>query len=240
MTAIIAQSPYEFLFCCRNMNYLKLGYWASLMAALAVVGYTISQFLQVNGQLTKPLDDILIYAFSLCIAPGFLLAVVALHDIMPVNRKAWSHAAVLFALMYNIFVIIMYAVQLGAVIPYHLDNPALIVGPHSFFWILDALGYIMMGIASVFLALALSRNGVERYAKWFLLAHGLFTPIVALVYFYPGFSIWLLLVESPWCITALGSLLSLAFLFKKTAPRVEFNVYQQVRSTNCSCLLKTG
>jgi len=40
------------------------------------------------------------------------------------------------------------------------------------------------------------------------------TPVIAVVYFYPTFSIPLLILGSPWIITAGGSMLSLVFYFK--------------------------
>ena len=181
----------------------------------------MSQLLQITGVLVKPLDEILIYGFSLCIAPPFLLAILALHYTVPANKKIWTHAALLFALMYNTFVILMYVEQLGAVIPYHLNDPLLTVTPHSLFWNIDALGYINMGVAVVFLVPVFSRHGREKYVKWFFLAHALVTPIVGVVYFSPTFSIPLLFMASPWSITACGSMICLANFFKR-------NPFQQV------------
>ena len=197
------------------MSHTKLGIYCSWKAAIAAAGYTISQLLQITGVLVKPFDEILIYGFSLLIAPAFLLAVLALHYTVPSSKKIWTHAALLFALMYNTFVILMYVEQLAAVIPYHLSDPILTVTPHSLFWNLDALGYINMGAAALFLVPVFSRHGKEKYVKWFFLAHGLVTPIVALVYFSPRFSIPLLLMASPWSLTASGSMICLAYFFKR-------------------------
>ena len=51
------------------------------------------------------------------------------------------------------------------------------------------------------------------------LANALLTPVVALVYFYPHFSIPLLFLASPWIITTPGSLLLLALYFKRLLNR---------------------
>jgi len=204
-----------------NMSHIKLGISCSWIAAIAAAGYTISQLLQITGALVKPLDEILIYGFSLCIAPPFLLAILALHYTVPANKKIWTHAALLFGLMYNTFVILMYVEQLGAVIPYHLNDPLLTVTPHSLFWNIDALGYINMGLAAVFLVPVFSSHGRDKYVKWFFLAHALITPVVSVVYFSATFSIPLLLMASPWSITACGSMICLAYFFKR-------NPFQQV------------
>jgi len=197
------------------MFSVKLGFYSAWAAAIASVGYTVSQILQVIGVFGKPLDDILIYGFSLCIAPPFLFAMLVLHYTVLSDKKIWSHAALLFAVMYNTFVILMYVVQLTSVIPYNISNPILTVTPHSLFWDLDALGYINMGLATLFAVPIFNRNSSEKYCKWFFLAHGLVTPLVATVYFSPKFSIALLFMASPWSITAAGSMICLAYLLKR-------------------------
>jgi hypothetical protein len=196
-----------------NLSVVKLGFYSAWISATAASGYGVSQLLQVAGLVHKPIDEILIYGFSLGIAPPFLLAILALHYTAAKEKKIWSHAAVLFALMYNCFVILMYVVQLSSVIPYQITDPVLIVTPHSLFWTLDALGYICMGAASLLVVPVFSSKGAHKWPKWFFLAHGLMTPIVALVYFYPTFSIPLLLIASPWSITAPGAMICLANFF---------------------------
>ena len=49
---------------------------------------------------------------------------------------------------------------------------------------------------------------------FFFLANGLFTPVIAFVYFYPQFSYGLLLLALPWVITVPGSIFLLALSFK--------------------------
>jgi hypothetical protein len=84
--------------------------------------------------------------------------------------------------------------------------------PHSLFWDVDALGYICMGLATLFGSFVFSTHGVEKWAKGFFLAN--VTPIIATVYFYPTFSIPLLVLGSPWIVTAAGSMLCLAIYFR--------------------------
>ncbi|HEX8677700.1 MAG TPA: hypothetical protein VF700_10800, partial [Segetibacter sp.] len=62
-------------------------------------------------------------------------------------KKIWSHAALLFTLMYVVFVTANYVVQLAIVIPMTLKGAAdkvriLSQTPHSLFWDFDAIGYI--------------------------------------------------------------------------------------------------
>lgn len=214
LTKVIHRIHALSFFCC--MTNAKLGFYAAWCTAIAAICYTISQLLQLLKAINKPLDDILIYSTSLCIAPPFLLAILALHYTVSPDKKMWTHAALIFAVLYNAFVMLMYVVQLAAVIPYDITNPVLTVMPHSLFWTIDALGYINMGLASLFLVPVFRRYGQERFCRWFFLVHALITVVVVLVYFYPTFSVPLLLMATPWCITAPGAMICLSLFFLKT------------------------
>lgn len=194
------------------------GFYFALAAFLAAAGYGVVQLMQVAGMLHYPLGDRLIYSFSLAIAPPFLLAMLAFYDLLPAERRFWSHAALLFAQLYAAYVILMYVVQLATVIPASLNDPRdtiLTVKPHSFFWTLDAIGYICLGISTFFAAFALNKKSDHPWLRRFLLANGLVVPLICVAYFYPHFSTLILLIGSPWLITAPGSMLLLALYFLK-------------------------
>ncbi len=192
----------------------KVGFWSAILASIGVIAYSVVQILQVLGLLNHPLDDVLIYATSLLIAPPFMVAMIAFHHTRPESTRFWSNVAVAFSIMYAVFATLMYSVQLTAVIPYHVKNPALVVSPHSLFWTIDSLAYISMGAATLFAVPAFAPTGTDRWVRWFFAANAVMTPIVATVYYYPRFSIALLLLASPWAITASGSTIGLAVLFK--------------------------
>lgn len=198
----------------------KLGYISALVSFIAIAGYGISQLLQIFGFISFPVDGILIYGFSLCIAAPFMVAVLVLHYLVEGQKRIWSHIALLFAVMYATYASFVYVVQLAVVIPLKVQGKGdsvqlLEMSEHSFFWTLDGLTYICMGIATLFASLAFSKRKTQRAPRLFLLANGLLTPVIAFVYFYPHFSIMLLLFGAPWLITAGGSVLSLAFYFRK-------------------------
>ncbi len=131
--------------------------------------------------------------------------------------------------MYGTYVSLNYAVQLATVIPAArrgtLDQIRILEQtPHSLFWDVDALGYICLGFATLFGSLVFTTRGVEKWAKSFFLANALMTPVVATVYFYPTFSASLLVLASPWIVTASGSMLCLALYFKSgmvSSPRAD-------------------
>lgn len=191
----------------------KVGFRSAFVAFVASAGFSIAQILQIIGLISYPWDEILIYGFSLFIAAPFMLALLALHYVTPDEKKFWSHAAVLFAVMYVTYVSLNYIVQLTAVIPYDDPNPVLVQTPHSIFWTVDALGYIALGLATLFAVPVFAKQGLQKWVRWFFLANGLVTPLISFVYFYPDFSTTLLLLGLPWIFTATGSTLLLALFF---------------------------
>jgi len=196
----------------------RLGFFAAAAAFAAMAGYLVAQLMQVAGALGEPLASILIYAFSFCIAPPFLVAMAALHALTPPERRLGAQIGLSFSTLYAAFVLIVYAVQLVTVIPAGLAaERVLVMSPHSLFWVLDGLGYVAMGAATLFAGYALPADGLGRWARRLMLANGAVTPLVAFAYLYPHFSTWVLMVGSPWAVTAPGSMLTLAIWFRGQA-----------------------
>jgi len=190
------------------------------------MAFFIAQLLQLLGLLIYPLDQILIYGFSLCIVIPLLLTMLALHYIASPSRKFWSHAALIFTIIYVVFVTANYVVQLATVIPGTINGKAdailiLNQSPHSLFWDFDAIGYICMGLATLFAAFVVEKKGFQKWVKYSLTAHALTTPLIAFVYFYPTFSDKLLLLAMPWGITAPLFMLMLALMFRRETKKTD-------------------
>ena len=205
-----------------NKTVYKIGFLSGVVAFAATLAFYIVQMLQVWGLLTYPWDEILIYGFSLCITIPFMIEMLALHYVVPPENKFWSHGALLCTVIYVVFVTANYVVQLATVIPMTLNGTAdeiqlLRQTPHSLFWDFDAAGYIFMGIATLFSAPIFSRQGFQKWVRYSFVAHAAVTPLIAFVYFYPNFSNNLLLLATPWAITAPLFMLLLAIFFKKSS-----------------------
>ena len=203
----------------------KIGCLAAIAAFAATSLYGIAQILQVANLLRPPLDGTLIFGFSLCIVIPFIIAMLALHYVARTDRKFWSNAALIFAVMYGIYATMNHTVQLATVIPATMQHNLgairiLEQTPHSLFWDLDALSYIFMGFSTLFGSFVFRDVGIEKWAKHFFIANAVMTPVISLVYFYPTFSIPLLILGSPWIVTAAGSMLSLALYFTRTDQRM--------------------
>ena len=198
----------------------KVGYWSGIVAFAAVVAYDIAQILQVVGVLQFPVDEILIYGTSLCIVIPFMLEMLAFHHLTAKDKQFWTHASLIFTIIYAVFVIANYVIQLATVIPSKLNNvsEAILVleqTPHSMFWNYDAIGYISMGLATLFAIPALNKIGFERWVRISFIAHVLVTPLITIVYFYPTYSHNLLFLGFPWAITAPVFMLMLAIMLNR-------------------------
>ncbi len=198
----------------------KIGFVSGLIAFIAVIAFVIVQLLQVAGVLKYPLDEVLIYGTSLCIVIPFLLEMLALHYVTPVDKKFWSHAALVFSMIYAVFVTANYVVQLATVIPEKLRGNLSAISvldqtPHSMFWDFDALGYIFMGLAMFAAIPVFEKHGFQKWVRISFLANALVTPLITFVYFYPGYSQKLLMLGLPWAFTAPLSILLLAIMFRK-------------------------
>lgn len=211
-----------------NTLVYKIGFRAGIIAFTATTAYVVVQLLQVAGVVHFPADEILIYGTSFCIVVPLILEMLALHYTTPADKKIWSHAALIFTVIYAVFVTANYIVQLATVIPSTLKGTdgeiqLLKQTPHSMFWDYDAIGYIFMALATLFAIPVFKKQGYQKWVRYSLLAHTLVTPLIVFVYFYPYFSNRLLMIGFPWAITAPLFMLLLALFFKKesvTANRV--------------------
>jgi heme/copper-type cytochrome/quinol oxidase subunit 4 len=202
----------------------EVGYWSGLAAFASAVAYSVVQILQVVGVLHFPVDEVLIYGTSLCIVVPLLLEILAFHYLTPRDKQFWTHACLIFMIVYAVFVTANYVVQLTTVIPSKMAGTSealriLEQTPHSLFWDYDAIGYISMGLATLIAIPALDKTGFERWVRVAFKANAFVTLLITIVYFYPTYSSKLLLLGFPWAITAPLFMLMLALaLRKRSAP----------------------
>jgi hypothetical protein len=203
-----------------NKTIYKIGFWSGLIAFITTTAYVIVQLLQLARVFIFPVDEVLIYGTSLCIVIPFVFEILALHYVTPDAKKFWSHAALIFAILYAVFVTANYVVQLATVIPMKLKGDAAEIRlleqtPHSLFWDFDALGYIFMGLATLIAIPVFEKHGFQKWVRISFIANAFVTPLITIVYFYPEFSENVLVLGFPWGITAPLAMLLLAIMFKK-------------------------
>ncbi len=205
---------------------LKIGYWSALVALIGAVGYVVSVPLQIFNLMTPLQNAAMAFGFSLLMPVPFLLAMLALHYTVPEEKKFWTHGALFLAVVYVVYCTLNYVVQLATVIPagyyWTFENQQGTPGPlsllnqtpRSLFWDIDGLGYIFLNLATIFAIPAFEKQGLQKWVRWFFIANGLITPFFAIAYFYPTFSVPVLMLGAPWAITVPASLLLLALFFK--------------------------
>jgi hypothetical protein len=211
-----------------EISISRIGFWAALVAFVGAVGYVVSVPLQVLNVVSPLEDSAIAFGFSLIIPTPFLLAMLALHYTVSEEKRFWTHAAIVLAVIYTVFCTMNYVVQLTTVIPagysWTFENQQGTLGPlsilnqtpHSLFWDLDGLGYIFLNLATLFAFPVFKKRGLENWVRRFFLANALITPLFAIVYFYPTYSVPLLLLGGiPWVITVPGCLLLLALFFRR-------------------------
>ena len=205
-----------------NVTIYRVGFWAGLIAFISTIAYVAVQLLQVSHIISFPFDEILIYGTSFCIVIPFILAILSLHYVTPDEKKFWTHAALIFTIIYAVFVTGNYVVQLATVIPLKIKGTAAGISileqtPHSMFWNFDAIGYIFMGLATLVAIPAFAKDGFWKWVRTSFIANALVTPLITIVYFYPDYSEKLLFLGFPWGVTAPTFMLMLSISFRKAA-----------------------
>jgi hypothetical protein len=206
----------------------RFGFWSALVALAGAVGYIVSVPLQTLHVVGPLQDSVIAFASSLIIPTPFLLAMLALHHVVPTEKRFWTHAAVLLAVVYTTYNTLNYVVQLVTVIPagysWTFEDQQGTIGslsllnqtPHSLFWDVDGLGYIFLNLATLLAVPALEKRGAQRWVRSFFLANALITPLFAITYFSPTYSVPVLMLGGiPWAITVPGCLLSLALFLRR-------------------------
>lgn len=205
-----------------------VGFWSAVLATVFSLAYVVGQLAEWLGWLgsaggpessSTPLGLVVLLTPSLFLGPSFLVLTVGIYQSASRDRKVWSHAAVVFATAYMVLISINYYVQLTWVTPRLAAGRTagmeqfLFVPFDSFLYSVDILGYSFMSVATLFAAMVFTGRGVERAARWFLIANGLLLPFIALQMYWH----WMIWIAALWAVTFPGSTWTLAILFRRAA-----------------------
>lgn len=206
---------------------LKLGFWSAVLASIFSISYIIGQIAEWFGLMGSgggPENDSTWYGLVILLVPSlflgisFVILMVSVHCQAPAEKRIWSQAGLAFAVMYGTLICMNYFVQLTLVAPAlyrgavsdHV-RPFLFNVFNSFTYSVDLLGYSFMSVSTLFAAFVFTGPGLEKTARWFLIANFLITPFIALQTFYHPL-IW---GGSLWAVTFPGATISLAVLFRR-------------------------
>jgi hypothetical protein len=160
---------------------------------------------------------------SLFLGSSFLLMILSIHYYAPLAKKIWSHAALVFAVIYAVFISMNYYVQLTLVVPHMIKGETesikyLLFTPFdSFVYSVDILGYSFMSLSTLFAAFAFTSKGIAKTAKVFLIANGVLIPFIGLQTYYHPF-IW---PAALWAITFPGASISVYLFFRRSHSKVQ-------------------
>ena len=191
------------------------------------MGYVVAQLAQwFAGFPAEPWTLVTLMFPSLWLAFSFVLLMVSIHHYASEERKIWSHMALVLAVMYTTLNSTVYFVQLNVVLPLTLAGEASrvqflvlsnqwfgIPGANSFMYGVDAFGYGLMSLSTLFAAPVFVGGGFVRWTKWALAANGLLAPTLFLQLVVPA----VFGIDTLWAITFPLSTALLAALFRRCA-----------------------
>jgi hypothetical protein len=203
-----------------------VGFWSAVLATVFSLVYVVGQLAEWAGLMgsgggadnpSTPLGIVVLLTPSLFLGSSFLVLMASVHHVTTMDRRVWSHAALAFATIYAALISINYFVQLTWVMPRLAAGRTqgmemfLFTPFDSFLYAVDILGYSFMSLATLFAAQVFTGKGVERVARWFLIANGLLIPFIALQMYVH----WLIWIAALWAVTFPGSTWALAVLFRR-------------------------
>lgn len=147
----------------------KIGMAGSLISSVSVALFAVFMLIVFNFG-----------SFLVCIflALGFVMMVSTFaHECEP-DRKAAANAAVIFAAVYCVMILLVYFAQTTSVRLDRLSDQALQVIDYSksgLYFNYDLLGYGLMALSTFFIGLTIKpTTKADRWLKWLLLLHGAF------------------------------------------------------------------
>jgi len=193
-----------------------LGFWASVLALLFGLGYSVAQLLSWLGVIPHPQDLFWLFLPSLFLAPAFLVVMICLHYRASEEKKTWTLAALSFAIIYCGFATLNYFTQLTVVVPKLIkgdidENNVLAFKQGSFMFAVDCLGYFFMSLSTSFAAFAFYDNNKKLY--WWMLVNGALIVIFIPAYFNPFFYF----IGSVWAVTFTVAMMYAARFFRERA-----------------------
>lgn len=220
------------------LSMLRAGFWSAPFTALLAAAHFIAGVLTParSGPFAKP-ADVIPYPYTSVsqfipldyywLIPGFLLApsfVVFMAFIRMYasdEKKILAQIGLSFAVIYATIMMTNYFIQWTVVVPSlqkgEIAGLSLFTqyNPHGIFIVLEALGYLVMSTAMIFVAPVFTGGRLERTLRWlfvgsFVFGVALFVTLPLLGYDIVAFEVSILLIN--WIVLmASGALLSILF-----------------------------
>lgn len=151
--------------------------------------------------------------FSFCIPFALLILTACVHVGTSRERSIFSLISTAFASASVAVDATVFYTQLTVVLPHQTAGvSAFVFAPGSFQYATEFFGCTLISVSALFLSFVFTWNGIEGWAKFFLLATGILALPIALSVSFPV--LWFTVVPL-WAITLPGAALMLAVYFSK-------------------------
>ncbi len=216
---------------------MRLGFWAAVLTALVTAVFMVMAIATPprsgpfcgTGCVAYPYTDVAAFIPQdyLWLYPGFLLAPIlivlmgCIHDYADAEKKVFGRIGLSLAILYAAVIMVDYFIQLAVVVPSlqagETGGLALFTqyNPHGIFITFEALGYLLLSGALLFVAPVFAGGRKERAIRWsfvvgFVLAVTAFVTLPLAGYDIVAFEVTVLLID--WVVLiASGILLILVF-----------------------------
>lgn len=149
---------------------LKAGKYSSLAAGICTVIFGLLIILDFAVKIAMA-------QFLVCflLAISFVILANSLYAVADPKKKLWGRIAVSFAVMYAVYICLVYysqmtVIQLGAVPKDSL--PLIEYAPGSWLFAIDMLGYAFLALSTLAAAFLFTKKGLEKKIKVLLIIHG--------------------------------------------------------------------
>ncbi|MFA9379196.1 MAG: hypothetical protein ACERKZ_20980 [Lachnotalea sp.] len=147
----------------------KIGMIGSVLTAISVALFAVFMLIVFNFG-----------SFFICIflSLGFVLIISAFAQECEPNKKAAANAAMIFAAVYCVIILLVYFAQITSVRLDGLNEQAIQIVDYSksgLYFNYDLLGYGLMALSTFFIGLTVKADSkVDKWLKWLLIIHGIF------------------------------------------------------------------
>ncbi len=197
----------------------RLGFWSAVLSFVFGVGFIIAELADLAGATPHPQQLLTLMFPSFLLTFAFVILMASVYQYAPQPRKIWAHIGLIFAVMYATLNSAVYMEQMTVLYPLTLAGT---VGKYqfiafgdvpSFIYGLNALGYGLMSLATLFVAPVFAGPGLMRWIRGALIANGLLAPALLLQQNILG----AFYVGALWIITFPVSTALLALFFKRVS-----------------------
>ena len=210
----------------------QIGFWlAALTAGLTAISFSLAIFGTPSYSFSYPFTPTFILSDFVWLIPAFILVptfvalTASIHHHALNERKIFSQIALSFAIICAVLLMADFFIQWTVVLPSTLSGETAGLSlftqynPHGIFVSLEALGYLMMSAAFLFLAPLFDKGKLQQSIRWlfvasFVLAVGSLVGLSLAGYDIVQFEVIIIIVD--WTVLIVSGIL-LGVLFRRAA-----------------------